>query len=96
MQGDANDVYIDVTLSEVNMNIAKQEGLEKKFKLTTTFGTTNMHLFDSDGKIRKYDTPEQSMYTVSIVPFSIPSILSSFINLNSFFFLSQYLRSSFI
>ncbi|GJN14056.1 hypothetical protein PR202_gb00831 [Eleusine coracana subsp. coracana] len=59
MQGDADDVYFDITLSEENMNIAKQEGLEKKFKLTTTIGTTNMHLFDSDGKIRKYDTPEQ-------------------------------------
>jgi DNA topoisomerase II len=42
------------------VNIAKEEGLVKKFKLTTTIGTTNMHLFDSDGKIRKYDTPEQS------------------------------------
>ncbi|GJM86531.1 hypothetical protein PR202_ga02399 [Eleusine coracana subsp. coracana] len=59
MQGDADDVYFDITLSEENMDKAKQEGLEKKFKLTTTIGTTNMHLFDSDGKIRKYDTPEQ-------------------------------------
>jgi hypothetical protein len=42
------------------MNIAMEEGLVKKFKLTTTIGTSNMHLFDSDGKIRKYDTPEQS------------------------------------
>ena len=42
------------------MNIAKQEGLVKKFKLTTTIGTSNMHLFDSDGKIQKYDTPEQT------------------------------------
>ncbi|XBH67531.1 hypothetical protein VPH35_095897 [Triticum aestivum] len=36
----------------------EQEGLEKKFKLTSRVGTTNMHLLDSDGKIRKYDTPE--------------------------------------
>ena len=59
-QGDNEDVYIQLQLSEENMNIAKQEGLVKKFKLTTTIGTSNMHLFDSDGKIRKYDTPEQS------------------------------------
>nr|XP_045084453.1 uncharacterized protein LOC123493985 [Aegilops tauschii subsp. strangulata] len=52
------NVEFDIFLSEQNMNIAKQEGLEKKFNLTTTIGTTNMHLFDSDGKIRKYDTPE--------------------------------------
>ncbi|XP_062222323.1 DNA topoisomerase 2-like [Phragmites australis] len=59
MQGDNEDVYFELVLSEENMNLAKDEGLVKKFKLTTTIGTTNMHLFDSDGKIRKYDTPEQ-------------------------------------
>ncbi|AQK73823.1 DNA topoisomerase 2 [Zea mays] len=59
-QGDNEDVYIQLKLSEANVNVAKEEGLVKKFKLTTTIGTTNMHLFDSDGKIRKYDTPEQS------------------------------------
>ena len=56
------DVEFEVILSEQNMNIAKQEGLEKKFKLTTTIETTNMHLLDSDGKIRKYNTPEDSEY----------------------------------
>lgn len=40
--------------------MAKQEGLLKKFKLTTTISTSNMHLFDSKGVIKKYDTPEQS------------------------------------
>jgi DNA topoisomerase II len=67
MQGDADDVYFEITLSEENMDKAMQEGLEKKFKLTTTIGTTNMHLFDSVGKIRKYDTPEQSMYCLSFL-----------------------------
>ena len=44
------------------MNAAKLEGLEKKFKLTTTISTSNMHLFDSNGIIKKYDTPEQSEF----------------------------------
>uniref|UniRef100_A0ACD5YXT2 Uncharacterized protein n=1 Tax=Avena sativa TaxID=4498 RepID=A0ACD5YXT2_AVESA len=57
-QCDHASVEFELVLSEKNMNIAKKEGLEKKFKLTTTIGTTNMHLFDSNGKIRKYDTPE--------------------------------------
>uniref|UniRef100_A0ACD5TW45 Uncharacterized protein n=1 Tax=Avena sativa TaxID=4498 RepID=A0ACD5TW45_AVESA len=57
-QCDHASVDFELVLSEKNMDIAKQEGLEKKFKLTTTLGTTNMHLFDSDGKIRKYETPE--------------------------------------
>lgn len=56
-----DDVNVDfeVTLSEENMNIAKQEGLVKKFKLTSTLAITNMHLFGPDGKIRKYETPEE-------------------------------------
>ncbi|KAK1259798.1 DNA topoisomerase 2 [Acorus gramineus] len=52
-------VHFDVILSEENMNIARQEGLMKKFKLTTTISTSNMHLFDLNGVIKKYDTPEQ-------------------------------------
>ena len=54
-------VSIDVHLTEENMLLAIQEGLKKKFKLTTTVSTSNMHLFDANGVIKKYDTPEQSM-----------------------------------
>ena len=39
MQGDNEDIYIELQLSEGNMNIAKEEGLVKKFKLTKTIGT---------------------------------------------------------
>ncbi|OMO96852.1 DNA topoisomerase II, eukaryotic-type [Corchorus olitorius] len=52
-------VKFEVTLTKENMMMAKQEGLLKKFKLTTTISTSNMHLFDSRGTIKKYDTPEQ-------------------------------------
>lgn len=48
-------------MTEENMMLAKQEGLMKKFKLTTTVSTSNMHVFDSRGMIKKYDTPEESM-----------------------------------
>ena len=37
-----------------------QEGLLKKFKLTSSISTNNMHLFDTEGKIKKYENPEQS------------------------------------
>ncbi|XP_052301590.1 DNA topoisomerase 2 isoform X2 [Populus trichocarpa] len=57
--GDDATVVFEVLLSEENMMIAKQEGLLKKFKLTTTISTSNMHLFDSAGVIKKYDNPEQ-------------------------------------
>ncbi|XP_031273762.1 DNA topoisomerase 2 [Pistacia vera] len=56
---DDTTVDFEVSLSEENMMLVKQEGLLKKFKLTTTISTSNMHLFDPKGAIKKYDTPEQ-------------------------------------
>ncbi|CAK9140400.1 unnamed protein product [Ilex paraguariensis] len=56
---DENTVHFEVILFEENLILAKQEGLLKKFKLTTTISTSNMHLFDSEGVIKKFDTPEQ-------------------------------------
>lgn len=35
------------------------EEIEKKFKLTTTIACSNMNLFDSNGKIKRYATPEE-------------------------------------
>ncbi|CAL5380329.1 unnamed protein product [Camellia sinensis] len=51
-------VHFEVIMSE-NLIMAKQEGSLKKFKLTTTISTSNMHLFDPKGVIKKYETPEQ-------------------------------------
>lgn len=57
----------EIQLSEENMAIALSEGLTKKFKLTTNLSTSNMHLFDAGGIIKKYDTPEMSkIYSLSI------------------------------
>jgi DNA topoisomerase-2 len=61
MNCDDVTVEFDVFLTNENLIRATQEGLLKKFKLTTTISTTNMHLFDSKGVIKKYDNPEQSM-----------------------------------
>lgn len=57
---DEKSVDFDLILSEENMLAARQEGFLKKFKLTTTIATSNMHLFDKKGVIKKYVTPEQS------------------------------------
>lgn len=56
-------VDILVYLSDTHQNLieASEEDLCKKFKLTTSISTSNMHLFDPKGEIKKYDTPEQSM-----------------------------------
>ncbi|KAJ4969606.1 hypothetical protein NE237_002705 [Protea cynaroides] len=56
---DDTTVDFEVIMSEECLAAAKQEGLLKKFKLTTTISTSNMHLFDAKGVIKKYDTPEQ-------------------------------------
>ena len=48
-----------VTMSAENLELAQKEGLHKKFKLTSSLSTSNMHLFDSQSHIKKYDTPEQ-------------------------------------
>ncbi|XP_028051326.1 uncharacterized protein LOC114255975 [Camellia sinensis] len=56
---DDTTVHFEVIMSDENLIMAKQEGLLKKFKLTTTISTSNMHLFDPKGVIKKYETPEQ-------------------------------------
>ncbi|VFQ77766.1 unnamed protein product [Cuscuta campestris] len=56
---DVNTVHFEIELSEENMMLAKEEGLIKRFKLTNTISTCNMHLFDPNGVIKKYETPEQ-------------------------------------
>ncbi|XP_042007097.1 DNA topoisomerase 2-like isoform X1 [Salvia splendens] len=52
-------VHFSVCMSEEKLPAVKQEGLLKKLKLSTSISTSNMHLFDSRGVIKKYDTPEQ-------------------------------------
>jgi DNA gyrase/topoisomerase IV, subunit A len=52
-------VHFVVTMSEKDVARAEAEGLEKFFKLTTSINCTNMICFDSGGKIRKYETPEE-------------------------------------
>jgi hypothetical protein len=63
--GDDEIVDIEVKMKADKIATIMQEGLFKKFKLTNTISTSNMHLFDADGKIKKFDNPEQS------IPFSM-------------------------
>jgi len=51
-----NTVHFELTLTPEQMRRAEQVGLEKTFKLKTSVATTNMVLFDSSGKIAKYNT----------------------------------------
>ena len=49
-------VNFKIELSSENLAKAESLGLEKVFKLKSTVGTSNMVLFDPNGKIRKYET----------------------------------------
>ena len=59
-----NDVEIVLYLHEnwENLTQANKVDLLRKLRLITNIRTSNMHLLDSHGKLRKYDSPEQSMY----------------------------------
>ncbi|GAU18535.1 hypothetical protein TSUD_325240 [Trifolium subterraneum] len=57
--GDDAIIDIEVKMKPEKIASIMQEGLFKKFKLTNTISTSNMHLFDAEGKIKKFDTPEQ-------------------------------------
>jgi DNA topoisomerase-2 len=46
-------------LSEGNLSAALEEGLEKKFKISTAINTSNMVCFDGRGRIKKYNSPEE-------------------------------------
>jgi DNA topoisomerase-2 len=49
-------VNFKIELSSENLAKAESLGLEKVFKLKSTVGTSNMVLFDPNGKIRRYET----------------------------------------
>ena len=46
-------------MAEKDVARAQEEGLEKFFKLTTNINTSNMIAFDTNGKIHKYESPEE-------------------------------------
>ena len=56
-------VHFVITMPAENLAQAQREGIEKKFKLSTTVSTGNMMLFDADNKIRKYESAEEILGT---------------------------------
>lgn len=56
---DNMNVHFIVTLGEKDMEKAEAQGLVEFFKLTSKINTSNMMCFDFDGKIKKYNSPEE-------------------------------------
>ena len=52
-------VHFVITMTEAEMRKAEEEGLEKRFRMTSTISIANMVCFDLNGKIRKYTSPEE-------------------------------------
>lgn len=51
-----NSVQFELILTPEQMAKAEQQGFEKMFKLKSSLSTSNMVLFDHEGKISKYNT----------------------------------------
>lgn len=58
---DHKTVHFVIQMEEKHMNAALTEGLLEKFKLTKSLATTNLVAFDTQGRIRKYESPEEIM-----------------------------------
>ncbi|KAG7090763.1 hypothetical protein E1B28_009848 [Marasmius oreades] len=53
------DVHFVIQMDQKEVIKAEEKGLIEYFKLTSKITTSNMICFDFDGKIRKYDSPEE-------------------------------------
>jgi DNA topoisomerase-2 len=60
---DNTNVHFVITMAAKDVEKAEEQGLVEFFKLTSKVNTSNMICFDFDGKIRKYDTPEEILET---------------------------------
>ena len=58
---DHKTVHFVIQLEEKHMKAAMSEGLLEKFKLNKSIGVTNLVAFDTQGRIRKYESPDQIM-----------------------------------
>ncbi|KAI8814919.1 DNA topoisomerase [Cladochytrium replicatum] len=54
-----SSVHFVVSLTPECMEKAESEGLEKKFKITTSITTSNMVCFDKNGRIRKFESVDE-------------------------------------
>ncbi|SCV70341.1 BQ2448_1735 [Microbotryum intermedium] len=52
-------VHFIITLTEKGKDAVSKEGLEKCFKMQNKISISNMVMFDPEGKIKKYATPEE-------------------------------------
>jgi len=54
-----NSVHFVLSMLPDKLAEAERRGVERVFHLRSTISTTNMHLFDAEGKLKKYNTAEE-------------------------------------
>jgi DNA topoisomerase II len=60
VKGDDLNVNFEVTIAADTLRDMEAKGtIESKLKLSTTVNKANMHLFDPQGRIKRYETAEQ-------------------------------------
>lgn len=52
-------VHFILSLTADQMKAAEKEGLEKRFKMHSKLSTSNMHLFNEEGTITRYNSPQE-------------------------------------
>ncbi|KAF8981657.1 DNA topoisomerase 2 [Entomortierella lignicola] len=57
--GTLSKIDLTITLTPEQLRKARNEGLESRFKLLSSVSTSNMVCFDPQGRIKKYNTPEE-------------------------------------
>ena len=53
------NVKFVINMLQKDLEKAEEQGLEEFFKLVGKISTRNMMCFDLDGKIKKYNSPEE-------------------------------------
>lgn len=53
------NVHFIITMNAKDLEKAEAVGLHEFFKLTSKINTSNMICFDFEGKIKRYDSPEE-------------------------------------
>ena len=54
-------VSFTLTMSEKEVEKVMEQGVVEYFKLSSKISTSNMMCFDAEGKIKKYNSPEEIM-----------------------------------
>ena len=59
---DDSKIFFKVIMQKSILDLLSKEDIIKKLKLTSSISTSNMHVFDSDCKIRKMSCPQEIIY----------------------------------